>query len=200
MRQLIIWAAQKVQQSRNVDSRRPIAENLVQALLSNQINTSWYQRPSNKAIESNSDSNTGHSKGPKNQELKDCIQLYSRYADRLRTELEVWRRLLASNKTPLADAKPTMNGPSSREASGDEDNKLLMIHDSNEWFGKIPESTEQLHWMLSVTNNFESHSRTFCENVFHAIRNRLFGSKCSESTPLFLLKALSSTSEVRGAA
>jgi hypothetical protein len=73
MRQLLLWAVQKVASTRQRTSAiTEMAEGAVQALFSNKISTSWYQRPAENG-------KIPKTTGPKNQELADCIQLYERY-------------------------------------------------------------------------------------------------------------------------
>lgn len=76
MRQLLLWAAQRAATRQKNPLVLNMAESVVQALFSNMINTSWYQRP---AIDNTV---TIPPTGPKNQELSDCIQLYERYAEK----------------------------------------------------------------------------------------------------------------------
>ena len=74
MRQLLIWAAQRT--SRGKGHLQELSDSLVQALITNKVNTSWYQRGANEDENSESSALVG---SVKNQETMDCIQLYERY-------------------------------------------------------------------------------------------------------------------------
>lgn len=47
--------------------------------------------------------------------------------------------------------------------------------------------------MLSVSENFEAHAKTYCEAVFRQIRARLFGGE-EGPAPILLLRALTAKS------
>lgn len=93
MRQLMLWAVQKAATKHRLDAA--FTENVIQALYTNKITTSWYQRPQNFASASVSalPSVNPFQVGPKNQELIDCIQLYERYSAKLLEELELWQNI-----------------------------------------------------------------------------------------------------------
>lgn len=194
MRQLLIWAVQKVALT-DTEGRVPVemTEALVQALFNNQINTSWYQRPSSLPLETDklaAPVTTVTRTGSKNQELLDCIEIYERYQAKLRTELAEWK---------LVSQKPSLRPP---EAVVPAEPVILTyphrieLEALSSWMTNLPRSIDQLHWTLSVASTFEKHAHAYCESVFHQIRANFFSStgtadgSASSNMPMLLMKAL----------
>ena len=197
MRQLLIWAVQKVASvSKDQNLLCSEAESLVQALFTNKINASWYQRPSEVC-------RTDPLKlGPKNQELLDCIQLYERYSQRytaacgreaqrsrLKSELTLWEDVKTDTIRINQMATAVSCPPSTPQIQSLPNEQLQGLAN---WLNTLPTSTDQLHWTLSVVSSFEAHARSFCESVFYQIRARLLGD-ADHHAPMLLLRALSTT-------
>lgn len=194
MRQLLIWAAQKAaltDNGRKIPSE--MTEALVQALFNNQINTSWYQRPSSLPLEmakSTVPVTTITRTGSKNQELLDCIEIYEKYQAKLRAELAEWK--LVSQKLSLRppeiviSAEPVMLAYPHRAE----------LEALSSWMTNLPKSIDQLQWTLSVASTFEKHAHAYCESVFHQIRAKFFSStgtadgSANSNMPMLLMKAL----------
>jgi len=191
MRQLLIWATQRAALSTAAEKLPSgMSEALVQALFNNQINTSWYQRPSSSLPEMDQSAThitTVTRTGPKNQELLDCIEIYEKYQAKLRAELAEWKDV--SQRLPLSLPKiPTPDGP------------IVLAHPHGielealaGWMKNLPKSIDQLQWTLSVASTFEKHAHTYCEGVFHQIRAKFFngtGAADGSNMPMLLMKAL----------
>lgn len=87
----MIWAVQKASMKQKIDPA--LVEKAIQGLYTNQINTSWYQRPQNALAIPMQNPFAVVAAGPKNQELIDCIQLYERYSAKLMEELDLWQTI-----------------------------------------------------------------------------------------------------------
>lgn len=87
MRQLLIWAVQaKLKDLEAKGANRLPSETLMQAgqslvqgLLTNTVNTSWYQRPQSTVVHSSSDSNVRSKSNPQNQANTQCLQWMLQY-------------------------------------------------------------------------------------------------------------------------
>lgn len=190
MRQLMIWAVQKVRSNqRDEKGMEDLVQSVLQGLFTNKINTSWYQRPSSgPAVVSDGEKIT--ERGPKNQELMDCIQLYERYNQKLRAELSAWTRIKDDPNLFVPDLSMVgKDTPVSSPSLFDHELRRA-IESGSRWFSSLPETVDHMKWTLNLTSSFENHARAYCEAVFHQISARLFGGNVRPE-PMLLLRALS---------
>lgn len=188
MRQLLVWAVQKAAKECTAgkggdgrDLEEMIGEPLVQALHTNDLNTSWYQRPP-----------TGNPMSlrpnPVNLEMKECLGLYQRYHGQLSAEMGKWKALEGNSQANYVLPKLDFNDEVSTSS--------LELMGLNKWACRLPLSIDRLGWLLSVYGSFEQHSKDFCEGVFKQIFNRFFANKhpATAIEPIQILKALSAAS------
>lgn len=197
MRQLLIWAIQKASKEMqeksqakrtklssanvNKDWEEMIAEPLIQALHTNELNTSWYQRPA-------SGSTSSFRSNPINEEMKECLSLYQRYFKQLSTEYSQWK-LIENSPIINADLESTQIDVETEVPSLASD-----IVSLNKWSSRLPLSIDRLGWLLNVYGSFEHRSRDFCEAVFKQIFDRFFADHQKGklfAEPIQALKALS---------
>lgn len=232
MRQLLIWAVQKVAHQRGSELTIRKGKNLLlatedisKALYSNKINCSWYQRSSQTDSSSSSCTTSlknGVPKGPKNQEIADCIDLYERYCAKLQSELLEWQTKTMLDPSPLLIPSPAIEdsflvtGVSS--GSGSKDLYSASIDLQKWWSTQWPLGVDKFCWAVGGVSNFQDHSSLYCEYVFRQLRQRIWGEKVSSdirkgitgsdlmsaslsfasrkttpsTTPMMLLRALSS--------
>lgn len=207
MKQLLVWSVQNLVVTQKKFAN--VADDILQQLFENKINTSWYQRSVEIFVAPNSSENRSgthftseslsatvnpiptQKRGPKYQELLDCIELYERYISNLEKEKEEWN-LARKTQTDFlrlytARSTNTVVNHAPPEVTG-----VNEISQCVYWLEKIPESIDRLQWTLSVISSFEGQSRTFCERVFHQIRSSLFAANEGVQQPMALLRALTS--------
>lgn len=189
LKQLLIWAVQKasgeLQGSRKseADWDEIVAEPLTQGLHKNELNTSWYQRPS-----ANTGSTTQYRPNPVNVDMRECHGLYQRYYRQLTTELGHWKSLEAQSPT-VPQLSEVSDGTATPQAPPMTQVELASVC---KWLHRLPFHVDRLGWLLHLFGNFEGRSKQYCEDVFHQIFERFFaGQKQSSANPVAVLKALS---------
>lgn len=214
MRQLLIWAVQKVAHQRASELTIRKGKNLhlateaiSKALYSNQINCSWYQRSSQSDSISSDNVKKMIPKGPKNQEIADCIDLYQRYCSKLYAELQEWEEMKKNLLSPLQIPSPSLD-----ETFNGKEGYLKALELQKWWSTQWPLGVDRFCWAISSISMFEEHSSIYCELVFRQLRQRIWGEQVSSdirkgivspesknlsttvssSTPIMLLRALSS--------
>lgn len=205
MRQLLIWAVQKASQSLNrssspLNSLADVSEDLVQALLKNELTTSWYQRP---PLGTDASSTTFYLPNPQNQELSECIDLYTNYQQKLAKECQTWEQLRAdqgNSNNPLREYENIQIDPSN--AAIDSSLNALFAAECaqmNQWLHGLPLSIDRLDWHTKLAISFGDHSKQFCESVFHQIFAKFFAGdlqpKKQRAEPMLVLRALSAQNE-----
>lgn len=139
MRQLMIWAVQRAA-ARQADAPalQELASRVQDALLTNQINTSWYQRPATSAI----GNEASRTRSKNQEELQDCIQLYERYAQRLRLELAQWQQLEETLTTqPAIVPRVPATAPSGSSTADDAHSESrALLNQATHWFRRLPET------------------------------------------------------------
>lgn len=187
MRQLMVWAVQKVRSSlQEGNGTDEMMETVLQGLFTNKINTSWYQRPALPPITREGESTE---RGPKNQELLDCIQLYERYNQKLRAELVTWNHI-QNHPSPFVSNLSLISQNIMPRVPLFERETRQALEGGCRWFNSLPETVDQIKWTLTVASSFEDHARAYCEAVFQQISARLFGGNVRPE-PMMLLRALS---------
>lgn len=188
MKQLLIWAVQKASKElqpmrrSEADWDETIAEPLTQGLHKNELNTSWYQRPST------STGGTPYRPNPVNVDMRECHGLYQRYYRQLTAELAQWKSLESQSPSvprllEISDGAATPQAPPATQV------ELASVC---KWLHRLPFHVDRLGWLLHLFGNFEGRSKQYCEDVFHQIFERFFaGQKQPSTNPVAVLKALS---------
>lgn len=196
MRQLMIWACQKAQGPSNLTSK------VLEGLLSNEITTSWYQRPTNIAS-SDENSVTYYLPNPQNQELSECIDLYKNYHEKLVKECEIWEELKIK---PVGDTLKKIDIKKLQVGRIDNTLNVLFAEEfqsMNKWLNSLPLSIDRLDWNTKLALSFQDHAKQFCEGLFHQIFAKFFSSDLHKNNnninnnsnqriePMMILRALS---------
>jgi hypothetical protein len=200
MRQLMIWACKKVaKDSVDFDS---MSSKLVEGLLSNEISTSWYQRPIGGGKELNSsDTPVYYLPNPQNQELIECIQLYKNYHFKLEKECEIWEELKLKSseifKFKFNKSNDNIKIDNTLNVFFAEEFQTL-----SKWLNSLPLSVDRLDWNTKLALSFQDHAKQFCEGVFHQIFAKFFSSdlpqrgKAQRIEPMMILRALSTNQTI----
>ncbi len=199
MRQLLIWAVQKASnqlaRASPLNALADLSEDLIEALLRNEINCSWYQRPSISAADSSSI--TFYTPNPQNQELSECIDLYTNYQQKLAEECKTWESLQVDDCEIKENVENINN-------SVEIDNSLNALFAAecaqmSQWLHGLPLSIDRLDWHTKLAISFGDHSKQFCESVFHQIFAKFFAGdlqpKKQRAEPMLVLRALSAKNE-----
>jgi hypothetical protein len=202
MRQLLIWAVQKASsqlaRASPLNALADLSEDLGEALLRNEINCSWYQRPPISGTTSAS-STTFYTPNPQNQELSECIDLYTNYQQKLAEECKIWESLPAD-----AGKENLHTHTGSLENALEIDNSLNALFAAectqmSHWLQTLPLSIDRLDWHTKLAISFGDHSKQFCESVFHQIFAKFFAAdlhpKKQRAEPMLVLRALSAKNE-----
>lgn len=197
MRQLMIWACKKAaKESADYNS---MSLKLVEGLLSNEISTSWYQRPTNTAA--TSEAPVYYLPNPQNQELTECIELYKNYHIKLEKECEIWEELKSkSSEMFKSQAKKSIENVKI-------DNTLNVFFAEefqtlSKWLTSLPLSIDRLDWNTKLALSFQDHAKQFCEGVFHQIFTKFFSAdlpqkgKAQRIEPMMILRALSTNQTI----
>ena len=201
MRQLLVWAVQKASnqlaRASPLNALADLSEDLVEALLRNEINCSWYQRPPISAADASSV--TFYTPNPQNQELSECIDLYTNYQQKLAEECKIWESL------PVADDLQSFESKENVESAAVEiDNSLNALFAAectqmSHWLQSLPLSIDRLDWHTKLAISFGDHSKQFCESVFHQIFAKFFAGdlqpKKQRAEPMLVLRALSAKND-----
>ena len=197
MRQLMIWACKKAARPDGTD--RIISEKSVDGLISNEITTTWYQRPNNTVT----DSAVYYLPNPQNQELSECIELYKSYHKKLEKECELWEDLKTQTPESL-----NLISKSSIKLHAEIDNSLNILfaeefQNMNKWLNSLPLSIDRFDWNTKLALSFQDHAKQFCEGVFHQIFAKFFSSDLPRAgrnqqriEPMMLLRALSTNQSI----
>lgn len=204
MRQLMIWACKKANGSNNdTTATAVISDKLVNALVNNEITTTWYQRP----INNNANDDTSavyYLPNPQNQELTECIELYKSYHQKLEKECETWESLKLVSNTSKS-VKSSVNQP---PIPTEIDNSLNVLfaeefQNMNKWLNSLPLSIDRFDWNTKLALSFQDHAKQFCEGVFHQIFAKFFsadlprvGKNNQRIEPMMLLRALSTNQSI----
>jgi hypothetical protein len=185
MRQLLIWACKKAASDRSENSAS--SEKLVEALLNNEINTSWYQRPITAKDSSDENSSIYYLPNPQNQELSECIDLYKNYHMKLEAECQTWETLKSSSPaSSILNLKQTCLLASNSSAPKIDTSLNQLFADElqhlNKWIHSLPMSVDRLDWNTKLALSFQDHAKQFCEGVFHQIFAKFFSSDLIRSS------------------
>lgn len=209
MRQLLIWAVQKASsqlaRASPLNALADLSEDLLDSLLRNEINCSWYQRPPVSAAYASSA--IFYTPNPQNQELSECIDLYTNYQQKLADECKIWESLQQEIENQPSSSIEDVNSDSNSNsfASAVEiDNSLNALFAAecaqmSNWLQGLPLSIDRLDWHTKLAISFGDHSKQFCESVFHQIFAKFFAGdlqpKKQRAEPMLVLRALSAKNE-----
>ena len=200
MRQLLLWACQRASQDvpRVADSQW--AEDLIQAVTKGDIETSWYQRPS-EGPSGAAASSVIYLPNPQNQDIQDCIDLYRNYQQRLEQELRVWEALDADREVLKENVIGKLQAWNLNETTGPEAKAApilsptagVTIEQLSSWLARdLPLSVDRLDWTCKLATTFQDHAKQFCESVFHEIFAKFFASDGEQRVePMLVLRAMS---------
>lgn len=197
MRQLMIWACKKAAKESN--DFNSMSLKLVEGLLSNEISTSWYQRPNNK--ETTSETPVYYLPNPQNQELSECIELYKNYHLKLEKECEIWEDI----KLKSAEMFKNQFNKSIENVKIDNTLNVFFAEEFqtlSKWLNSLPLSVDRLDWNTKLALSFQDHAKQFCEGVFHQIFAKFFSAdlpqrgKAQRIEPMMILRALSTNQTI----
>ena len=204
MRQLMIWACKKAANANANESNvfNSMSLNLVEGLLSNEISTSWYQRPNNnKETKTTSEPPVYYLPNPQNQELSECIELYKNYHLKLEKECEIWEEL----KLKSSEMFKKQFNKSVENVKIDNTLNVFFAEEFqtlSKWLNSLPLSVDRLDWNTKLALSFQDHAKQFCEGVFHQIFAKFFSAdlhqrgKAQRIEPMMILRALSTNQTI----
>lgn len=203
MRQLMVWAVQKTLQSYKKKALvEAVSECLLQGLLKNELETSWYGRPA-------TNNSTVTKQHPQNVELMDTIsqvrQYHHRYLFthllycRLQEELSKWQSFEQSqliSKEPIIDEQT--NNINDQVISSLQGTTIVPhLQQASHFLTTLPLSSDTLDWSMRIAATFADRSKDFCEDIFRQIFARFFADDAATPPvdPLLVLKALTSKAQ-----
>lgn len=189
MKQLLIWAVQKASREMTSNSsshtsaewEECVSEPICQGLHTNQLSTSWYQRP-------NTGGDVARRPNPVNTDMRECLGLYQKYYKQLSTELGQWRALESSQHSLPVPQIPIDMGMVTRSPE---------IQSVCKWMHRLPFHVDRLGWLLQVYGAFEGRSKEFCEDVFRQIFDRFFHGQTTTNTGTCALPVLRALSDAQ---